>query len=466
MESLRPKNLFQVAARAALLAPLLLPLEGAETAPHRLEVFSRKFTKEASPEVRSAAVEDLVECDDPEIAKRILTKAFEDPEATVNLTGVRILSKCKDAPSIDWLVANGPKHEKPQVRHLSLLSLSRIADPRVPDLLVAALDDPSWLVASTAARGLAVQKAAKGVPALLKSLEHKDLRVRISAVDALAGLKAAEAAAPLMKLLEADKEWRVKSAVCDALVALQAKDALAPLRRLRQTADGRLKDDLDQAIRALEGGDPNDPLANYGLKYRGIGTSSKRITFVLDCSLSTGAELSFAAKKTPLEPGCENTKLGAAKSELIRTLNEYAKVKGGKFNMIFIHDDYDLWKPALVDASADNIKLALKHVKLQKSAGRTNLGDALAAALLIEDGGATDLKPETLKEVPDTLFIVSDGLSPNEGKYKHPENLLEIVRDINRFARVRIHGIATGGGDFLKQLSEQNHGTYVEKVEF
>ena len=87
-------------------------------------------------------------------------------------------------------------------------------------------------------------------------------------------------------------------------------------------------------------------------------------------------------------------------------------------------------------------------------------------ALAIEDGGAVDLKPEDMKESPDTLFVLSDGLEPNEGKYKHPEDLMDVIQDINRFARVQIHCISTGHGDFLKALAGQNHGTYIEKVEF
>ena len=76
-----------------------------------------------------------------------------------------------------------------------------------------------------------------------------------------------------------------------------------------------------------------------------------------------------------------------------------------------------------------------------------------------------DLKPEDLKEAPDTVFVLSDG-NPNDGKIKRQSDILEAVREFNRFARARIHGIGTGESGFLEELAKQNGGTFVKKVEF
>ena len=137
------------------------------------------------------------------------------------------------------------------------------------------------------------------------------------------------------------------------------------------------------------------------------------------------------------------------------------------FNMIFVHSQNDVWQKTLVPADDAKVELAIKHIKRQKASGRTNLCDALLTALEIEDGGAVDLKPEEMKEAPDTVFVLSDGgEDSNEGKFKRTSDIQAAVREVNRYARVRIHAITTGEALFLKELAEANGGTFSSKVGF
>ena len=473
MAGIRPQNLRQVAALSALLALALgpaVPLRASEEAVKKIEGFKKRFVG-GSPDVRAGAVEDLTGSDDLQITRRIVEDAFNDQESVVNLAGVKVLSGIKDPASIDWLITPPLKSDKAQVRYLTVETLTHLTDARVNPALMEALKDGNWLTVASAVRGLAARKVADAAPALLPLLENKDQRLRVVAADALAELKAPGAGPALAKLLDGDKEWRVKVAAAEGLVKLKFVDGLATLKRQRQTSEGRIKDDLAQAIKALTPADPagddkgTDDYKDYDLKYYGVGSNSKRLLFIIDCSDSMKTPMGLSAKKVDLEEGCESTRLGIVQSELIRALNQLQKSAGAKFNIIFVHTQNDVWQKTMVPATPEKVGLAIKHVKRQKASGRTNLCDALCAALAIEDGGAIDLKDADLKEDPDTIFVLSDG-EPNDGKYKRMNDILDAVRDVNQYARVRIHSIGTGDSNFLKELAKQNGGSFVSKLEF
>ena len=465
MEGFRPQALALAVALCAA-APL-----AASEASKGLDAFARRFVSE-SPDVRAGAVEDLSDLDDLEVTKRVANAAFKDAESMVNMAGVNVLSRLKDSKSIDWLLQTPLKSEKMQVRYLTVATLSRLSDPRLADRLLPCLDDPAWLVVATAAQALGEKRASQARDGLVALLGHKDQRVRIAAVDALGLLGDASVQGDLMKLLAADKEWRVKAALCEALCRLKAVDAVPSLRNQLQKAEGRLKDDFSRAVCALvaveaeahKGGKPVEGVEAYDFHYEGIGSSSKRVVFLMDCSQSMDVQIGYSAKKVELEEGCESTKLGVCQSELIRALQQLQKT-GGMFNIVFVHSQNDIWEKQLVPATPEKVDQAVKHIKRQKASGRTNLCDALLAVLEIQDGGAVDLKPEDLKEAPDTVFVLSDG-NPNDGKIKRQSDILEAVREFNRFARARIHGIGTGESGFLEELAKQNGGTFVKKVEF
>ena len=65
----------------------------------------------------------------------------------------------------------------------------------------------------------------------------------------------------------------------------------------------------------------------------------------------------------------------------------------------------------------------------------------------------------------DEVFILSDG-EPSVGPVKDPDTLLRLVRDANRYRKIRINTVFTGvgaGADFMAKLAEENHGEFVRK---
>ena len=93
--------------------------------------------------------------------------------------------------------------------------------------------------------------------------------------------------------------------------------------------------------------------------------------------------------------------------------------------------------------------------------GGTNLYAGLVAALEIEGRtfGAAEL-PKI-----DELFVLSDG-QPTTGPARDAETLCDLVREANRYAKIRINAVFTGdgrGGELLQRLAEENGGVFVRR---
>jgi Mg-chelatase subunit ChlD len=93
--------------------------------------------------------------------------------------------------------------------------------------------------------------------------------------------------------------------------------------------------------------------------------------------------------------------------------------------------------------------------------GGTNLYDGLAKALQL---GELKFGEQSETKI-DELFVLSDG-EPTAGEVRDTDGLLQIVREANKYAKVRIHTIFTGegnGSDLLKRLAEENGGVFVQR---
>lgn len=106
----------------------------------------------------------------------------------------------------------------------ALHALGQIADERVLNTLVPALNSSDHAVSVAAIEALSHFGGAKATEALVPMLRHPDHRVRVAAVDAVAGLEGQQATAALTELLK-DSIWDVRRAAAHALG--KCKDAKA-----------------------------------------------------------------------------------------------------------------------------------------------------------------------------------------------------------------------------------------------
>ncbi len=71
-------------------------------------------------------------------------------------------------------------------------------------------------------------------------------------------------------------------------------------------------------------------------------------------------------------------------------------------------------------------------------------------------------RPRPIKNSIDELFVLSDGVPTKS--ITNTEQILELVRDVNRYQKIRIHAVFAGtgkGAELLRRLTEENDGVFV-----
>ncbi len=129
----------------------------------------------------------------------------------------------------------------------------------------------------------------------------------------------------------------------------------------------------------------------------------------------------------------------------LRNLN-----KGDRFNVISFSTDVDSFRPALVPASEEAVKEAVRFVGELKARGGTNIGEAVGTAL-------RQLARDETR--PALVMFLTDG-QPTVGETR-VERLLEAAGEANRSkARLFVFGVGDDVNTvLLDRLSDDNNGT-------
>jgi len=353
-------------------------------------------------------------------------------------------------------------------------------------------------------------EADKPLSALVAGLKDSDFAYRIRCAELLARLKGEKAAAlfdqalsqeqdPLVlaelirlkvkwggpgafDLLAAridDPAWPVRAAVIRELSKIPKKESIDLLVARLAKEDGRLKEDIAEALRALTGKDfvaepepwriwwekargnwappaermkgdaPGEGQEAGVVYFYGIRTTSKRVVFCLDISGSMEWSLEGRDGKGP-------PRLDKAKEELLRALNTLPE--DARFAIVVYSTEVSTWKKALEPASAKNKASARKFVEDLKPEGATNIFDALVTAMEIAAPPAKGREPGA-----DTIFFLTDGQS-NCGRVVDPHQILDEITRRNRTLGVTIHTVGVSkdqNSGFLLNLAKRNGGHYV-----
>lgn len=458
-----------------------------ELTPEELEVIEafREFSRHENPLVRAAAVEDLGALDSGPMVQFILDAARDVDARVVDAAG-RALGRMKSdealatmlgglsagdarsrraailgfsqvrrsypaaVPSLVSLIRDGD----PEIRRAVLMALSRQQDASATDAIIGALSDPVDALRVLAAQTLGEMRAAPAVPALLSRLTDSDWSLQKASAEALGKIRARESIAPLLEHFEKAQGIMIEI-LYQALVSVAGQDfGLDPALwrrwwdRYAETyelpSDEEVARKKALAAKAMER--YRGPNRNT---YHTIGTTSRRMLFVLDVSASMN-------DKIPIPPGTPEeevarfptrVKIEIAKNELIELLSSIdANVL---FNIITFSDDARSWRDGLVGAGSRTT--AIKHVSglqavqpttsRKRGAGgtgeeqKTNHYAALRAAFGLTEEGGGEWKSRT---DADTIFLVTDG-TPTTGEIVDIDNLISTFTEINRTRGVVIH---------------------------
>jgi hypothetical protein len=132
-----------------------------------------------------------------------------------------------------------------------------------------------------------------------------------------------------------------------------------------------------------------------------------------------------------------------------------------RYHVYTFADDVLIWNVAPVPPSPGTTRALADCLGQLHADGGTNLYGGLAEVLGVSRARLGEEAPASLDE----LFVLSDG-QPTTGPSAQPLEILRIVRELNRYQKVRINTVFTGHGEgaaLLRRLAEENDGVFVHR---
>lgn len=193
-------------------------------------------------------------------------------------------------------------------------------------------------------------------------------------------------------------------------------------------------------------------------QFFGVPVTGGSIAFLIDTSGSmrdqpAGSPVTGRRGRPP------GSRLSAAKEQLLLAVS--AMPPGTQFYVFTFADVGRAWTKTPIKVGPQSVRSLTELLSRFGAKGGTNLGDGLVTALQLEDvryGDAVAVKI-------DELFVLSDG-EPTAGVVRQPDEILQMVHEANKYAKVRIHSVFTGtggGADLLKRLADENGGVFVQR---
>lgn len=376
-----------------------------------------------------------------------------------------------------------------------------------------------WLVWRIAAlvNELTDAEQSKPVAAVAAGLRSSDWRYRLRCAELLARMTSTEARAAFQKAIEgeadpmilaeliriraasgggdllgllkarlSDERWPIRAAVVRELGKIPKKEVIDLLVAQLEKEEGRLRDDITAALRALTGqrfqpepepwkvwwgkmrdkwaprrpgeelkaGEDAAAQAAGNVYFYGIRTSSKRLVFCIDFSGSMAFPLD--GKDGKGEPRIET-----ARRELFRAFT--ALPEDAMFNVVVYSVGVTKWKRGMQPATLHNKQAARKFVERQQPAGGTNIFDALMESLDVAASGKHKKRPRNAVPEADTILFLTDGM-PTAGRVVDPHQIITEITKRNELLGVTIHTVGVSkeqNAAFLLNLAKKNGGRYV-----
>ena len=336
-------------------------------------------------------------------------------------------------------------------------------------------------------------------PARLKRELPKLVKSKLSEVRMLAAsaILTCKADTKMLFALLDDEDWRVRVSVFRSVGRLEsAAGVTALVERLKREIHPRAIDDLVDTLRRMTGVDvgrfPAGWAAWWGankdtadLKWRdsgqlgeikaqqaqssrtasyyGLEVVSNFACFLMDSSKSmiekydvevesssSGEGRTIARKKNEKRKTVKKRKIDYARENLKRVLSKLPPRL--QFNIITFNHDAKSWQDKLVKNTEGNRTGARAFLDELEPAGSTNIFDTLVVALS--------------DEKVDTVYLLSDG-APTTGRITEPARIVEEIRRLNMFRKVKINTIGFHlkgpAEDLMRDLADDNFGAFVVK---
>jgi hypothetical protein len=405
-------------------------------------------------------------------------------------------------------------------RAAAIKALGRRADEMFRPFLETGLRDGEAEIRLAAAEACAVAKLKTTLPALVEQLSaEKDELVLTAGLDAMlaivgehrenSGDDALRRTADVAVLTLGRGSWRSDLAAVELLERVRSAQSVPALievlgrfgdgvdRGRDESVSGRLRERTWEVLVSLTGARfPSDRADQWrswwdSVKaefvvaevksaapdgegrtvtgdFFGIPIRGSRVLFVVDASGSMSEP--WRGDPGTTSAGRGDPKIAVAKAELLKAVDKLTA--DCSFNLVWFGNGAEVWQKDMVPADAKNKLRFTKVVDDLRADGGTNLWQGLRDGLKLESLVYGSRYGATY----DQLFVLSDGL-PTVGEVQAPAEILALVRETNRYSRLRIdtvyisgdpqvekrHADIVGmsGTEFMKKLAEQNGGVSI-----
>jgi len=369
--------------------------------------------------------------------------------------------------------------------------MTRLSSPSAAKGLVVTLRHSEWLARAASAEALGRIDDPAALEALLaRAKVEENAAVKVALGDAL-GLKSKgseEAKKVLLGWVE-NPYWQIRLAAAHGIGRSGDRAQTAVLIGMLRTAQGRMKNEVNEALKTLTGVDKHGEYdawkewwdthreevlagtysarATERADARGVSTFygipfySTRVVFVIDNSNSMVEVGKWRpeAGEGPEKPESDR-RIDIAKFELKKIVRRMGD--GAAFNVVAVHGALTLLGEQMTISGRPSRDAAVKFIQgLQPSFG-TNLFGAATRTLEFAGGGwNAPLRQDSI----DTIYLLSDGV-PTVGMIDR-ELLVTRTLDTVRYKKIMIHSIAVEapahGKPVMKNLAEGTGGQFVER---
>ncbi|MEO0478896.1 MAG: hypothetical protein AAF196_05400 [Planctomycetota bacterium] len=319
----------------------------------------------------------------------------------------------------------------------------------------------------------ALSNAARG------AIGRAGWRADLQATEVLVRLRSAESVPILIELLARwDEDSRAEVEDKSGTLRRRAHEVLKSLTGAPYGIDAsdrwlswweQVRAEFKVAELKEEGSVPDDERTVTG-SFFGIEVRGSRILFVIDTSGSMASPLENTVQGSAGELTRGTVKMEVAKRELLSVVDQLTT--DSWFNVVRFSNDAELWKKKMVKAEPKTKARFVKWAEKLRPDGGTNLWQGLVDGLQYQSQSVGDYYGVNYDEV----FILSDGI-PSVGDVTDPEQILRLVAETNRWARLRINTIyisateeeerqvkaalGMSGEEFMRRLAEENGGEAV-----
>lgn len=384
-------------------------------------------------------------------------------------------------------IESGLTSEDPAVRRAAAQGLAARPDPKsvrplIDALAKEALGSNLMLLVATledcmesAKDGVTQSERRLAVEAAISVLGKTGWRGDMMLVEFLGRFRSAEAVPALIRVLEwfVDADDKIRSGELSTILQYSAHDTLVSITGALYPIDKpeQWREFWEREKDGFEISEPKEAKTSSKTRgaFFGIPVKGSRIVFILD--LSGSMEVPADMRDYEDIPGVDRpTRWDQAKQQVQQAVERLPEV--AYFNVVRFSTDSDLWQKNLQPAKPKVKRAFSVWLDKQRPGGGTNLWEALERGLAMQGFAGEDRFDTPVDEI----FVVSDG-APSFGEVVEPDEILQLVQESNRFAKIRINTIfidspipkniqmntpsyTISPEEMMKRLAEQNSGTF------